>query len=918
MTIKNLRRLGLFLFALSATGVTCGAQTASPSSAPPAQKRAPYFLKMLVEQSNWDAARRGPLLALDPVLVYRDARIPLPVPGTAGYELRLAAPGFDRMLVSTGTVSILAPTQMTLIDDKPRERPNLYDALPRDLKVKYLMATLTPPQWKTLGEKGLGVGDLNGEQQPVYLSLLPEPFVVKRWNRDANGVVIGDSSLVTLTPEQRAQVRLRVHRNAQVMAPLQNKPRTYMFASPDRLPPGEPNGAAWERDTETDAEKTDLFGVSLSSVVPNKLKPSQLDYASSRLNATVELTGAATLGELIARISAATHLEIYADGRVARLPLLARGERARAGDVLKALALGVTGTFRKVDAAFVLTSDLTGIGTRQMRLAEWQEQIKEKTDQLEEELTKQIVQHSGKNGGVFALGYAPNDPFPLTPAIEQAVRKDRVISAANLTPALQQLLRDAVAEQAKNPNDQQLRDDSAHIDIDWRFAFQLPNGAILQHESGLAGYAGEYYAPDGERAEHGAGAAAELKPFARHPLPAGTNPRALFLTPRHSQDAVEMAQTAHNLGFTELVLYTENKTVLKAAIVEAGKTQDSAKGTPPLRVCVAVAPFAPAPNEALSANGLDVNLMGETAAQIVAARNAQSRWNQFLTRTVKGPYPRLVPEKVVGVTNALAPVGPDREARFRKIAELAQTEGLAGLFLYDTQPGGYAGKRPASFSTNDEVLAERENMGYAPALRLAFLRKAGADPLDLTPPRISVDVDLLLPFFPDREAASHSREAQRQPMLEFTSEKGEAWDAFRAETNRKALSDLFGLLRQSAPNLPLMLEARAALNNVADFERFWPAWASWTRPENLLVGTPELRDSGKRPQLPKGERYLFPIQFSALELLPARPILREEMEHLQQVQGHLSADYPLALDFRYLPAPRALSLLNEFIAPARP
>ncbi len=241
-----------------------------------------------------------------------------------------------------------------------------------------------------------------------------------------------------------------------------------------------------------------------------------------------------------------------------------------------------------------------------MRLAEWQEQIKEKTDQLEKELTKQIVQHSGKEGGVLALGYAPNDPCPLTPAIEQAVRKDRVISAANLTPALQQLLRDAVAEQAKNPNDEQLRDDSASIDIYWQFAFQLPNGAILQHERGSLGSYRQYSpAQETNRAANGVGAAAELKPFARHPLPAGTNPRVLFLAPRHSQDAVDMAQTAHSLGFTELILYTDDRTVLKAAIAEAGKTRGgTGNAQPSLRVCAAVAPFAPAPNEARARTAL--------------------------------------------------------------------------------------------------------------------------------------------------------------------------------------------------------------------------------------------------------------------------------------------------------------------------
>lgn len=243
---------GVCLIALASargTGTAGRAQTAPQPPVSRTKPRAPYSLEMLIQQAKWNVTQRGPLLALDPVLVYRNNSIDLPVPGPSGYDLRLAAPGFDRMLVSIGSISALAPTTMTLIEDKPRERPNLYDGLPRDLKVKYLMSMLTPQQWKPLSKKGLGTGDLTGEQQPVYLSLLPNPFIVKRWPRDANGVVTGESSLVTLTPDERAQVRLRVHRSAQVTAPLQNKPKTYMLASvPDELP-GQPNGVKWVRDT---------------------------------------------------------------------------------------------------------------------------------------------------------------------------------------------------------------------------------------------------------------------------------------------------------------------------------------------------------------------------------------------------------------------------------------------------------------------------------------------------------------------------------------------------------------------------------------------------------------------------------------------------------------------------------------------
>ena len=630
------------------------------------------------------------------------------------------------------------------------------------------------------------------------------------------------------------------------------------------------------------------------------------------------LEGATKLGDLITRVSVITHLELYADGRVASLPLMVRGSRARSGDVLKALALAVTGTYRKVDTAFVLTSDLTGIGTRQMRLAEWQGQIKAQTEQLEKELTKQIAQHSGKSGGILSIGYASNDPYAATPAIEQEALKHGEIPAERLTPGLRQFLRDAAAQNEKqDPNGDKMRDDAAQLAIYWKFAFQLPDGAILPYENGLAGYAEQYYSqPEEGQAANGVGAAADLKPFAAHPLPDWVKPRTLFLTPRNPQDATEMAKTARRLGFTELVLRTDDRAALKAAIAELRKNEaGTTPGQQNLWVCAAVAPFAVPANltpGTADANSLDFNLMGETAVQVVAARNAQPRWNAFLRRTVTSAGPRLVPERIVGVPGALAPVGPTIEARFRRIADLARTEGLAGLFLFDTQPGGYAGKRSPYFSTNDHVLSERENLGYFPALRLAFLRKAGVDPFDLTPPNINVDVGLPLPFFPDRVAASNISSI----YWDFTPEKQEQWDAFRAETNHKVMTDLFALLRAASPTLPLMIESRAALNNVADWERLWPAWASWTQPENLLVGTALLHDNAKRPPPAPGERYLFPVQFSASELLPAQAELRQEMEFLQRITRPEKGDYPLALDLAYLPASRALALLNEFIVPA--
>lgn len=908
-------RIGLGLVLLLCAGGAGKTQSALPQQPPsvqPARKEAPASLATLIEQSNWKPAQRGPLLALDPAHVLHNRESPLPVPGPSGYDLRTDTAGYDRMLVSVGTLSVLAPTQMTLIEDRPRERPNLYDGLPRQLKVKYLMATLNPQQWKILGEQGLGLDNLTAEQQPVFLSLLPDPFIVRRRSLDAEGAFTDDSRLITLTPQERTQVRLQVYRSAQIMAPLVDAPRTYTSVSVSNRP-GPPNGAYWERDQRAEARQSDIFGVNLLSIVPNKFKPSQLDYAASVLNASVSLEGANTLGDLINRIHDATRLELYADGRVAGLPLLTRGGQARAGDLLKALALAVTGTYRRVGPAFLLTSDLTGIGTRQMRLTEWQEQIRAEVAQMEQEIVRQIREHSGAKSGIRSLGYAPNDPAPLTPEIEQEARQHPELAAERLTPALQQLLRDAAAQRAADsPNGSQMSAASARIDVNWRFAFQLPNGALLPMESGMVGHAGEYETT----AQTAPPRAADLRPIARRPLPAGVASRTLFLTPRTPQEAEVMAQTANRLGFTELVLYTEERDMLQAAILTAAKMQREAgaKGQT-LHICAAVAPWAASDGSGTGSDSLDINLMGETAAQIVAARNSQPRWNTFLQHAVASAGPPLTPERVVGVSSALPPVGPITEAHFRKLALLARMEGLSGLFLCDTQPGGYAGLRADEFSTNDHVLTERENLGYSPALRLAFLRKAGVDPLDLTPPGISVSVDLPLPFFPDQAAASRSSQ-ERHALINYSLQKGKEWDTLRAETNRKAMANLFALLHDAAPQLPLLLEARAAMNNEVDPARFRPAWASWTQPEALLIGAPNLHEDAKRPPLPSGERSLFPAQFSASELVPVRMTMRDYLEPFYHTDPSAPHAEALALDLRYLAASRALALLNEWIAPA--
>jgi hypothetical protein len=143
-----------------------------------------------------------------------------------------------------------------------------------------------------------------------------------------------------------------------------------------------PDGAAY---LETARDNTSLFasgtrtlsyGALLRQEVPARAKPGDLPFESARLDSPLPLENAETLGDLVKAAGTACRLELYADARLAVLPVtILRDGPIRSGDALRALSLAVTGAFRKVssdgETAYVLSDDVEGLGTRQTRLSAW-------------------------------------------------------------------------------------------------------------------------------------------------------------------------------------------------------------------------------------------------------------------------------------------------------------------------------------------------------------------------------------------------------------------------------------------------------------------------------------------------------------------------------------------------------------------
>lgn len=95
-------------------------------------------LAELLPGAVWDPGARGPLLIVDPAGTRRlrqpvvgdsknrSSYAPLPPASPDGRRnLRLALPAFDRQVLATGSLSVIAPLQMVVLSEKTPTRPNL-------------------------------------------------------------------------------------------------------------------------------------------------------------------------------------------------------------------------------------------------------------------------------------------------------------------------------------------------------------------------------------------------------------------------------------------------------------------------------------------------------------------------------------------------------------------------------------------------------------------------------------------------------------------------------------------------------------------------------------------------------------------------------------------------------------------------
>lgn len=753
---------------------------------------------------KWDVTR-GTLIAVEPATVQphafelyrrnmraRGNGFLWPDPLSPDAPLPEALAYYGRQLIRSGSLTVVAPVDMKVLNTRLGV-PDIYSGLPRDTKLRLLEASLTAGQWRQLGSPdGLGAGDLKRDQQALFNGILPDPFAFQK--AKVQGTQLQNSGeRITLPPEARANVRLRLERIPTFSFPAETRPNSWV-----RFNDGRPRSEGQEMLILDNAAfinsfRNDAYGAELAYYLPNRLKPGDLRFESSALDVAIPLSQPVTIGALVKRIAAATKVELYADPRAASLPVWTAGRSARAGDLLRAICLAVTGTFRKVGSAFVLTDDLQGLGARVCKIDEWTNDAGMKEAELLATANATLKAQKAEERIDFAEGASlplPADRLrgiaPTWRSIEEGGRQD--FALVDLDPDWQTRLRQEVTRGNSMIRDPQ-REGATHagadrvrITVTLNLSYLVPGvGVVDGSQTGGAGWGTRGWPEN---------TAENKKPEAQAGLPE-VPIRALHVAPATADEASRFAAEAKQHGFTHLWIELPEKGAKEflESCVKACREQ----GIAALAVVRLLYRTSTAKDEPQVAD-TDLNTLGESASAYqrrrapLALERESEQWRERFAR--RGDWLRIDSPEL-------------RAAAAKRVTDIAAVPGIAGMVLRDMAPPGYLDSGKGQFP----VTREGWDFGLTPAYRLAFLRQEGIDPIDIAMLNMgSFSGHWNLPFFPSEKLqpqfVSDGANVVRMPGRTVV----QRWNGFRYEQNREWLAEVFGEIRGKAPSLPVLAE----------------------------------------------------------------------------------------------------------------
>jgi hypothetical protein len=390
----------LLLFALLAIAPVLRAQQPPPMAAT-APSKPPTLAQALAMAA---VPTDGIALTVSPETVPLPPGSKMPDPGTS---VNGCAERFGMIYGSFGAVTYLAPAGMTLLNDDPGEP----DTLPQTggfLALKILAGSLDNSQWQALTSSGgLGLSDLTSPQQEqLFLDLFPNHQL-----KVAPEGTTPDPATATDLSADIPQVHIRLSQTA-ILMPSSINGDTIGTHGISEDAPGQ---TRWVTVRTQATPITQEAGQTAKAIVPNRPKSSQLDYDQTALQTPVPLQNIATVGDLVKAVRQASGLEIYADPHYAQRTVVIVGSlhTATGKDLLRAVAICLTATFRKVGPAYALTDDLPGVGAIYKIWADFADRANKSVMDLEGQAGNAL----DKNHSLFDLPTF-GDPVASTPQQE--------------------------------------------------------------------------------------------------------------------------------------------------------------------------------------------------------------------------------------------------------------------------------------------------------------------------------------------------------------------------------------------------------------------------------------------------------------------------------------------------------------------
>ena len=705
-----------------------------------------------------------------------------------------------------GAVTAIAPPTITVVYAPP-ETPNPYDGMPPGQVMHLLCPSFTPAQWKAfLSPAGVGYFQMTSEAQTaLFGALFPGGHL-----EIVEDNPIGDNdpnSKRDFSGDALKSARLRLGSMTTLALQSTDDPNSHLFGAgmrPAHSPP---------RFIMTNVEVRDVnreYGAQVRESVPNTPKAGQIAFDAPALKAAVPLAGVKTVDDLIERIGQTVKTEIYADPRFGSrrvtLSPAVGPPSAPAADLLQAAALCVGGVYRRVGPAYVLTDDVLGLGTKH---AAWKE-FEDKAQRLL------------PGGDPFSPAMAANPDLPYTV-------KDIPDSGDPLAFTPQQR-EQYWNEWAKLPG----QTSRPSFDVTVPFSRLSP----AQKE------AAEMMQADNEKhhweTRLGGTVTVQESPMVEALLPSVRGPIEIFesydsllpypeLTPaekvaerKHFKERdPELADFETPAPDFSLTLRRFSRRAAKIAPATAKETSQEMAALQALgfsEVWVQIAPGPAASDADAPARLAQAVAEGKKRGLRVLPSLSLLHWAQgtdpsVLDCDIQGKT--VFPRYSVPFSPAASPFAPAVARRMSGLVRaLGSVSGIGGMVWEDTLSTGYE-------AGAEEQGSSGTGFGYGDAGRLAFLRLAHADPMDLVNSGYSVArANVQVPGFGD--GGSQDRRL-------FT-----AWCHARTDTERRFLMSLAAALPPpfagTGPRLPLLLPPSSS--------PYFSSIGSW---DSLLLPPPDVR-----------------------------------------------------------------------------